>query len=509
MPTEDWLAAASAAAYLALALLAAARRARHPLAAHLGLMSVGLFAYNLHEVLSVVTGQHYWVWLGELLPALIAIATFELFVGFLGATRRLTRVRWSARVYFGLLGMVGLLPLVLPRASVLRESGVWALLMLVGLLPCFAVVGVLLVRHARRFAGKERLRAQLMGGALLLGVGSVMTDLASMSGLQVPRLSSVGLLLASLLMAAFAFESRIIERVTIAAGVNALIVSLLAVAAQVVLLSWARDRTALIVFGTVVVALGVVAALVPTLGALSDRRVRNQYVLTLGRFAQQMAHDVRNPLAAIKGSAQFLKQERAEGRSMDPHEEMIDLIVERVDRIETFIRDYQRMGRMEPSPTSVDLRALVEAALRLAATGVVSNAKIRVACEVTGDLPMILADPDLLGFALENVVRNACEAMPNGGEIHASILRSGTADLRIRIRDSGAGMDVRTIERALQGFFTNKEGGTGLGLTFVRKVVEAHGGRFGLESEEGRSTTVEIELPIAHVFEPLAKGNEK
>ncbi len=502
MPTEDWLAAASAAAFLALALLAAARRARHPLAVHLGLMSVGLFAYNLLEVVSAVPGQRYWKWLAEMLPPLIAIATFELFIGFVGATRKLTRVRWAARVFFGLVAIVGLLPNVVPGAAFLQDNGVWAIAMLVGLVPCFGVVGVLLVRHGRRFAGKERLRAQMMGGALLVGVGSVMTDLASMSGLHVPRLSYVGLLLASLLVAAFALESRIIERVTVAAAVNAVIVALLAVAAQVLLLSWARERTALIVFGTVVVALAAVAGLVPTLATISDQRVRNQYVLTLGRFAQQMAHDVRNPLAAIKGSAQFLKHERAEGRSMDPHVAMIDLIVERVDRIETFIRDYQRMGRMELSPVSVDVGRLVDEALKLTET-LEPDVAIQVERSFATDLPTIEADPDLLGFALENVVRNACEAMREGGTLRASIVRSSARDVRIAIRDSGSGMDVRTIERALEGFFTNKEGGTGLGLTFVRKVVEAHGGRFGIESEEGRSTTVEIDLPLTrHSTEP-------
>jgi two-component system sensor histidine kinase HydH len=495
MPYEAWLAALSAAAFLALALLALLRRARHPLAGRLGLMSVGLFAYNLQEVLSDVGGARFWVWLGDAAAALAAIAAFELLLGFLGALRARRGVTIVARAYFGALALASLTPLVVPGASKFHDSGLLALLMLVGLVPCFGLVGALLVGHARRSHRKERLRAQMLGGALLLGVGSVITDLSAMTGLAVPRLSYYGLFLASLLVAAFTFESKIIEKITIAAVVNAAIVAALAVIAQIVLFSLTGERIALAIFGSLVVLLAALAAVFPLLGAISEQRARTQYLVTLGRFAQQLAHDIRNPLAAIKGTAQFLQVERAEGRSIDPHAEMLDLIVERVDRIERFIRDYQRMGRVEPALVTTDVRPIMKDAL--ASIGERSS-EVSVEERFADPLPDVRVDPDLLAFALENVVRNACDAMPDGGTLTASadvVSDAGRSFVRTRIADSGAGMDVRTKDRALAGFFTTKEGGSGLGLAFVQRVVDAHGGRLVVESEEGRGTTIEIRIP--------------
>jgi two-component system sensor histidine kinase HydH len=179
---------------------------------------------------------------------------------------------------------------------------------------------------------------------------------------------------------------------------------------------------------------------------------------------------------------------------MDPHAEMLDLIVERVDRIERFIRDYQRMGRFETARVPCDVRALVKDALLAG-----GDASIRVEQVVSEDVPEVALDTDLFIFALENVVRNAREAMPEGGTLTASIdapSDAGRRVVRVRIADTGAGMDVRTRDRALAGFFTTKEGGSGLGLAFVRQVVDAHGGKLLVESEEGRGTTIDIRVPI-------------
>jgi signal transduction histidine kinase len=495
MTHEVWLAGASAVAFLSLALLAMHRRTRHPLALHLGLMCVGLFAYNLAELLSFVAGRR-WVAVGDAAAALAAISTFELFLGFLGVSRRVVLARRVARPYFAALGVLGLAPLAVPDLAPVHDTGLWSLLMLVGLLPGFAILARLIVRRARRAAGAERARAELLGGALLLGVGTVMTDLAAMLGLGVPRLSYVGLLLSAVLVAALTFGARIVERVRVATVLNAATVALLAVVGQVLVVAWAGDRIALVLVGTLVVALAAAAALVPLVSGASAERARTEYLLTLGRFAQQMAHDVRNPLATIKGAAQFLQEERAAGRSIDDQPDMLAAIAGSVDRIDRFIADYQRIGRVEPDARPVDVNAVVEGALR-AASGA-KSAPIEIGRDLAPGLPDLAADPDLLGFALENLVRNACEAMPEGGRLSVATERcgGGTPGVRVTVRDTGCGMDVVTRERALDGFFTTKEGGTGLGLAFVRRVVEAHGGRLRVESALGRGTTVSVELPV-------------
>jgi signal transduction histidine kinase len=407
------------------------------------------------------------------------------------------------------LAAAGLVPLALPELAWVHDSGAWSVGMLLGLGPASALIVSGIVRELRRHQGRERVRLQMLAGALFVGIGSVSTDLAAMAGLPVPRLSYAGLLLSSLLVAAIVLEARIIEGVRVATVVNALLVAMLAVVGQVVVLGWAGDRSALVFFGTVVVIALSVAALVPLLRSLAENRARTEHLVTLGRFAQQMAHDIRNPLAAIKGAAQFLEQERADGRSIDEQGEMLAIISERVDRIERFIADYQRMGRVEPVLSTVEPNRVADAALHAAAG--VSKGHVEVVKAFAPDAPTLLGDPDLLVFALENLVRNACEAMPEGGTLTVSTAsageRAGRPGVQIAVKDTGLGMDVRTRERALGGLYTTKASGSGLGLTFVRRVVEAHQGALSVASEEGRGTTVTLELPIGATVKGTPPGH--
>ena len=113
-------------------------------------------------------------------------------------------------------------------------------------------------------------------------------------------------------------------------------------------------------------------------------------------------------------------------------------------------------------------------------------------------MPECDADADLVGGALENLVRNAVEAMPDGGTLRI-VTRAERAgeqtDLVLSVEDTGVGMDARRAERAFDDFFTTKPTGTGLGLAFVRRVALAHGGTASLTSDVGKGTRVELRLP--------------
>jgi signal transduction histidine kinase len=105
----------------------------------------------------------------------------------------------------------------------------------------------------------------------------------------------------------------------------------------------------------------------------------------------------------------------------------------------------------------------------------------------------------MLERVLENLVRNAVEAMPDGGTVVVRTMRSGsgaTDAVAFSVRDTGIGMDARTRERAFDDFFTTKPHGSGLGLAFTHRVVEAHRGQMSLESEQGRGTLVCVRLPV-------------
>jgi signal transduction histidine kinase len=114
--------------------------------------------------------------------------------------------------------------------------------------------------------------------------------------------------------------------------------------------------------------------------------------------------------------------------------------------------------------------------------------------DLAPDLSRCEVDGDLLGGALQNVIRNAMEAMPKGGTIVVRTERAKGGDVVISVEDSGEGMDARKAERALDDFFTTKPQGSGLGLAFVRRVAEAHRGEVTLTSEVGIGTVVRLRL---------------
>ena len=229
---------------------------------------------------------------------------------------------------------------------------------------------------------------------------------------------------------------------------------------------------------------------------------------TLGRFSAQMAHDLKNPIAALKGAAQFLKEEHAQKRPWDDKGDFLDLLLEQVERLDRVVSTYQRLGRVEPLNRLLDMNRLVEDVLSLQSFAGYPNVKFERVLE-TG-LPKCSGDYDLLANALENLVRNACEAMPQGGTLTVRTRREALdgAGVVLSVEDTGEGMDARTRERAFDEFFTTKASGSGLGLAFVRRVVEAHGGEVSLTSREGRGTIVSLRLPAPGAPEGVAAPGE-
>jgi len=210
-----------------------------------------------------------------------------------------------------------------------------------------------------------------------------------------------------------------------------------------------------------------------------------------------MAHDVKNPLTALKGALQFLTEEHDRQRPMEQQQEFLELMAEQVERIEGVMDKYQRLSRVEPELAEVEINEVVASVLALSAF---RDQGIEVRTELDRDLPRCRADSDLLYGALENLVRNAFEAMESGGELEirtAPTRQDGaTAGVSITVRDTGEGMDARVAERVFDDFYTTKATGSGLGLAFVRRVADTHGGEVSLSSDQGKGTTVELRLPV-------------
>lgn len=500
MGLEQWVSSTAAVLFLALGALALARGARSPLAPPLAWLCVAFFAYETIEVVRAFTDVRIWDHLDGAAAALVAPPTLYLVAAFVGLRRALRTALRIVSGYFVGLAILCVLAIVVPALAWFPGSDAWAAAMLIGMAPSFGAIPFLLARHARSAAPEERARTQLFGLALLLGVGGATSDLAAIAGATAPRVAAGGIAMGVMLLGALALRARVIQGITGLAIVNALALASLAVLGHLLVLEWFGDRTGLVVFGGVAVTLALLAALRPLVSMLTEERERTRHLAMLGRFSAQMAHDLKNPLAAIKGAAQFLDEERRQGRSLDEHTAFVELILEQSDRLGRVVESYQRLGRVEAVLAPVDVAAIAEevaGAQRAAARG----ESIDVRCEIRGARPdAIEADRDLLQGALENLVRNAREAIAESGAgrgtVTVSVEVSGPGVV-LRVEDDGPGMDARTRERAFDEFYTTRASGSGLGLAYVARVARAHHGRARIESEEGRGTAIEIAIPRA------------
>jgi two-component system, NtrC family, sensor histidine kinase HydH len=260
---------------------------------------------------------------------------------------------------------------------------------------------------------------------------------------------------------------------------------------------------AVLVVATTALTFALLAVARKLMISASLERSRLRELSTLGSFSAQLAHDLKNPLAALKGAAQFLKEEKSQGRSLDDNAEFVDLMAAQIDRIESVIEHYQRWSRVEAVLGIVDINHLVSEVLGL--QELATSASVRVVRDLQADLPACRADRDLLVRVLTNLLQNGLEAMPEGGELTVRTAhreRGPTSGVLITVEDSGHGMDARTRERAFDDFYTTKASGTGLGLPFVRRVLVAHGGGATLTSRVGRGTAVLLWLPTQPILSP-------
>jgi signal transduction histidine kinase len=212
----------------------------------------------------------------------------------------------------------------------------------------------------------------------------------------------------------------------------------------------------------------------------------------LGETAAEIVHQIRVPLSSVQLGVEMFRSSPALHPSLSPRLEIALEQLGRLDRLLGSIGNFTRSRRPSPRPMEVrktltDALAAVESALR--------GPRTTVTLRVRPDPLWIVADPEFVVEAVQNLVVNAVEARPEGGVIHLSAALTRPGWIEIRVADQGPGIPSFLIERVFQPFFTTKRTGTGLGLAIVKNLVELHGGAVSLESEPGRGTTVRIELP--------------
>ncbi len=227
--------------------------------------------------------------------------------------------------------------------------------------------------------------------------------------------------------------------------------------------------------------------------------VRKEQLAVVGELAAVIAHEVRNPLAIVANAVAGLKKEGVPREDQTTLLSILDEEVERLNRLVTDLLGYARPLALQRTQLAVD--DLVDRALGLAR----SRPGITVTVERQAYDARVWADASHLRQVFENLIDNALQAMDGTGQLTLrlrTVTIEGMDGLAVDIVDTGEGMDTMVRKRAKDPFFTTRPSGTGLGLAIVDRIIEAHGGRFLIESRAGEGTTATVFLPFGRASEP-------
>ncbi|MDT5269026.1 MAG: two-component system, NtrC family, sensor kinase [Acidobacteriota bacterium] len=233
------------------------------------------------------------------------------------------------------------------------------------------------------------------------------------------------------------------------------------------------------------------------LRALNEHLVRAEKLAAAGALAAGVAHEVNNPLASISSLIQIL-QSRPPGEENEAEtREMLRLVSTQIERISQVLRDMLDFARQRPPAREpLDLARVVESSLRLAAFDK-GFKRLRVETSFDARVPRVSADPDQLQQVFLNLLLNARDALPEGGDLRVSLSFDEEAhEVFVEFADNGPGIPEDVLPHVFDPFFTTKRAGAGLGLAVCYGIVTAHGGRVEVESGGGHpGTTVRIALP--------------
>lgn len=255
---------------------------------------------------------------------------------------------------------------------------------------------------------------------------------------------------------------------------------------------------------------GRVTHLIPSAVDITDKRrleaelIRASHLSLIGELAAGLAHEVKNPLAGIKGAMDILIRRRGEG---DPEVAILEDVRHAVERIDGTVRAL--LERASPRPPRLAVAPLVEVVHRAvllarhhAAESAAAGRRVDVVFEPPRDTFVLAVDAARIEDAVLNLILNGIEANASGGRVVIKVRREAphepgaAAEAVIEVNDTGRGIEAENLARVFSPFYTTTEGGTGLGLPSVRRTAQAHGGRVEVVSEPGRGSTFTIHLPL-------------
>ena len=228
-----------------------------------------------------------------------------------------------------------------------------------------------------------------------------------------------------------------------------------------------------------------------------ERRLAAERLAAWGDVARYVTHEIKNPLFPIRLSIENLQRAyQGRGNQSTAFDEIFvqctDIVIEEVERLQRLVDEFHRFARMPHAERKLsDLNQVVQNVVNLYAESVEN---IQIKGSLALDLPPLSLDSEQITQALENLIQNAIEAIPDGGTLNISTQLVNEEKIRIKIQDTGIGMSPETLAQIFAPYYTTKDTGTGLGMAIVQRIINDHDGEIFVESKEGIGTTVSIEL---------------
>lgn len=220
---------------------------------------------------------------------------------------------------------------------------------------------------------------------------------------------------------------------------------------------------------------------------------RKDRLAAVGRVAAGLAHEIRNPLGAMRGAIQVLESNTPPG-SM--HAELMDIILKESDRLNSIITNFLSYARPPASDfLATDVAEAIREMFKLLRHSPDVKESHKLVDDSGSESVIIAADTSQLKQIFWNLARNAIQAMPNGGTLRVALATIPNNRIRITFEDTGIGMSPAQVEQLFEPFSTSSTGGTGLGLSIVYQIVRDHNGVINVRSIEGGGTTITVELP--------------
>ena len=225
---------------------------------------------------------------------------------------------------------------------------------------------------------------------------------------------------------------------------------------------------------------------------LKEKLGNAQRLASLGEMVAGISHEIRNPLGIITSTAELLKHKLARN---DAEVELADVVVQEANRLNRIVTDFLDFARPQaPNMVPCKVDQVIEKNL-VALSAEINKNGCRIHKRFANDPPEIQADPGLLYQAFLNILMNAMQAMPEGGDIYIE-LSARKHTVAIAFADEGTGIPDEILNRIWEPFFTSKEKGSGLGLPIVKKIIEGHGGIVEVDNGPAKGVQVTVTLPV-------------